>query len=61
VVPLNGGRSGVFLNDWIVLIGLGIVGGTGLLYLFIARPDRHSTAPQGDAIQVAEMLRGLAK
>jgi amino acid transporter len=55
------GRSGVFLNDWIVLIGLGIVGGTGLLYLFIARPDRHSTAPQGDAIQVAEMLRGLAK
>jgi amino acid transporter len=55
------GRSGVFVNDWIVLIGLGIVGGTGLLYLFLARPDRHSTAPQGDAIQVAEMLRSLTK
>ncbi|WP_394768964.1 APC family permease [Lacisediminihabitans sp.] len=55
------GRSGVLLNDWIVLIGLGVVVGTGLLYLFIARPDRHSDAPQGDAVQVAEMLRGLSK
>lgn len=51
------GRSGVFLNDWIVLIGLGVVAGTGLLYLFIARPDRKSDAPEGDAIHVAELLR----
>jgi len=34
------GRSGVFLNDWIVLSGLLIAMGVGLLYLFIARPDR---------------------
>jgi amino acid transporter len=51
------GRSGVFLNDWIVLIGLGIVAGTGLLYLFIAHPDRKSDAPEGDAVHVAELLR----
>lgn len=51
------GRSGVFLNDWIVLIGLGVVAGTGLLYLFIARPDHKSDAPEGDAIHVAELLR----
>ena len=49
--------TGVFLNDWIVLIGLGIVAGTGLLYLFIARPDSKSDAPAGDAILVAEKLR----
>ena len=29
----------------------------GLLYLFIARPDSKSDAPQGDAIHVAELLR----
>jgi amino acid transporter len=52
------GRSGVFLNDWIVLIGLFVVVGSGLLYLFLARPDRHSTAPQGDAIEIAGVLRG---
>jgi amino acid transporter len=52
------GRSGVFLNDWIVLIGLAVVVGSGLLYLFVARPDRHSTAPQGDAIEIAAVLRG---
>lgn len=52
------GRSGVFLNDWIVLIGLFVVVGSGLLYLFLARPDRHSTAPQGDAIEIAAVLRG---
>ncbi|MFF1634338.1 APC family permease [Leifsonia sp. NPDC058248] len=51
------GHSGNVLNDWIVLIGLGIVAGTGLLYLFLARPDRKSDAPEGDAIQVAELLR----
>ena len=51
------GHSGVFVNDWIVLIGLAIVAGTGLIYLFAARPDRKSTAPEGDAIHVAELLR----
>lgn len=55
------GRSGVFLNDWIVLIGLGIVMGVGLLYLFIAHPDSKSDAPQGDAIHIAELLRAHGK
>lgn len=51
------GHSGVFLNDWIVLIGLGIVAVAGLLYLFVAHPDSKSDAPEGDAIHVAELLR----
>jgi amino acid transporter len=51
------GATGSIINDWIVLIGLGVVAGTGLLYLFIARPDRGSGAPEGDAVQVAELLR----
>jgi amino acid transporter len=55
------GRSGVFLNDWIVLIGLAIVMIVGLLYLFIARPDSKSDAPEGDAIHVAELLRAHGK
>ncbi|GAB3118890.1 APC family permease [Glaciibacter psychrotolerans] len=55
------GSSGVFVNDWIVLIGFGVVAGSGLLYLFIARPDRRSDAPEGDAIAVAEKLRTLAR
>ena len=50
-------NTGNVFNDWIVLIGLGIVAGAGLLYLFLARPDRASDAPAGDAIQVAELLR----
>jgi hypothetical protein len=34
--------------------------GTGLLYLFIAKPDRHSQdVPEGDAIEVANLLRSL--
>jgi amino acid transporter len=51
------GSSGRFFSDYIVLIGLVVVGGSGLLYLFIARPDRKSTAPAGDAIEVAALLR----
>jgi amino acid transporter len=51
------GKTGDFATDWVVLIGLGVVLGTGLLYLFIARPDRKSDAPSGDAIEVAAKLR----
>lgn len=54
------GSSGVILDDWIVLIGFGIVFGTGLLYLLIARPTRNSTAPEGDAIEVASVLNSRA-
>ncbi len=37
-----------FLDRWIVAIGLAVVAGSGLLYLLVARPDRHSVArPRG--------------
>ena len=52
------GSSGVFLDDWIVLLGLGVVVVSGMLYLFIARPDKKSDAPEGDAIAVAAQLAG---
>ncbi|KHK98686.1 amino acid permease [Microbacterium mangrovi] len=51
------GATGNFFTDWIVLIGLAVVLGTGLIYLFSARPDRLSHAPAGDAIAVAEAIR----
>jgi len=51
------GESGDVFADWVVLIGLGIVLVTGLAYLFIARPDRKSNAPEGDAVAVAEAIR----
>jgi hypothetical protein len=51
------GASGDPVTDWIVLIGLAVVLGTGLVYLLVARPDRRSDAPAGDAIEVAERLR----
>jgi hypothetical protein len=51
------GASGDFFTDWVVLLGLGVVLGTGLVYLFLARPDRKSDAPAGDAIEVAARLR----
>ncbi len=51
------GTSGDFFADWVVLIGLAIVAGSGALYLFIAQPDKKSEAPTGDAIEVAAKLR----
>lgn len=51
------GNSGDFWADYVVLIGLGVVAGSGLLYLFIARPDRASDAAEGDAIAVADEIR----
>ncbi|MFB9311216.1 amino acid transporter [Agromyces hippuratus] len=51
------GSTGDFLTDYVVLIGLGVVVVTGLAYLFIARPDRKSDAPSGDAIAVADEIR----
>ena len=40
-----------------MLLGLGVVLVLGLLYLFIARPDRLSSAPAGDAREVADEIR----
>ncbi|MBK0422130.1 amino acid permease [Leucobacter sp. CSA2] len=51
------GETGDFFADYVVLIGLAVVLGTGLVYLFVARPDRHSTAPSGDARAVADEIR----
>jgi amino acid transporter len=49
-----------FLDRWIVAIGLVIVAGTGLLYLALARPDRHSAhIPEGDAREVARQLQQI--
>jgi amino acid transporter len=54
------GDTGVFLDDWIVAIGIAVVAGSGLLYLLLARPDRHSDGvPEGDAIEVADHLRQI--
>jgi amino acid transporter len=51
-----------FLDRWIVAIGLAIVAGSGLLYLLIARPDRHSShIPEGDARDVAAQLREIRR
>jgi len=35
--------------------------GVGLMYLFLARPDSNSDAPEGDAIRIAELLRAHGK
>ncbi len=52
--------TGSWLDDYVVAIGLVIVFGTGLGYLFIAKPDRHSEGvAEGDAIEVAQLLRSL--
>ncbi|MGY1916386.1 APC family permease [Blastococcus sp. SYSU DS0973] len=51
-----------FLDRWIVAIGLVVVAGTGLLYLVIARPDRHSAdIPEGDAREVAHQLQQIRR
>ena len=51
-----------FLDRWIVAIGLAVVAGSGLLYLLLARPDRHSShVPEGDALEVAQQLQTIRR
>ena len=51
-----------FVDRWIVAIGLVVVAGAGLLYLVLARPDRHSLGvPEGDAREVAAHLRQIRR
>jgi amino acid transporter len=51
-----------FLDRWIVAISLVVVAGVGLLYLLLARPDRHSAdIPEGDAREVAAQLRRIRR
>jgi amino acid transporter len=47
-------------DQWIALIGFLVVAISGLSYLLIAKPDQASTAPQGDAIEVAQKLRQMS-
>ena len=51
------GSSGDFLSDWIVLVGLVLVLVTGLIYMMIARPGRNSKIPEGDAVEIAALIR----
>ncbi len=56
--------DGADLSDpasWTVLISLAIVAVIGAVYLVLARPDRKSSAPSGDAIEIADKLRGASK
>lgn len=53
----NGDPSLHFFDRWIALIGFLIVAGVGLIYMVVAKPYRHSTAPEGDAIEIADLLR----
>ena len=62
VLLLKPTATGSFLDKYVVAIGLLIVLGTGLAYLFLARPDRHSDdVGEGDAIEVAATLRSLRR
>ncbi|PSR70243.1 amino acid permease [Nocardia sp. MDA0666] len=46
-----------FLDRWIVVAGLVVVIVSGLGYMVVARPWGRSTAPSGDALEVAERMR----
>lgn len=46
-------------DNYIVLIGVGIVAGIGLLYMIIGRPYRHGDAPAGDVIETANKLHAM--
>jgi amino acid transporter len=70
VVALVYGIASVLLLAWpraelsgvdryLPLLGAVVVLGTGALYLLLARPDRHSTGPEGDALEIADKLREL--
>ncbi|MGC7100627.1 APC family permease [Amycolatopsis lurida] len=51
-----------FLDRWIVAVGICVVGGSGLLYLFLGRPDRRSgDIPEDDAIEVATRLQATSR
>lgn len=53
--------EGSFFDRWIALIGFFVVAGSGLIYLLAARPDAGQTAPEGDAIEIAERMHADAE
>ncbi|MER5200554.1 APC family permease [Streptomyces sp. NPDC002755] len=56
----TGDSATPFVDRWTALIGFLIVSAAGLVYLLTAKPERNSTAPEGDALEVAERLRNRA-
>ncbi|OQS13389.1 amino acid permease [Nocardia donostiensis] len=48
-----------FYDRWVALIGFLIVAAVGVCYMWFAKPYRHSAAPEGDAIEIANRLREL--
>lgn len=56
----TGDASTPFVDRWIALIGFLVVSAVGLVYLLTAKPDRKSTAPEGDALEIARRLRDRA-
>ncbi|MDX2602365.1 amino acid permease [Streptomyces caniscabiei] len=56
----TGDSATPFVDRWIALIGFLVVSAVGLVYLWTAKPERKSTAPEGDAMEVAERLRSRA-
>lgn len=53
----NGDPSLHFFDRWIALTGFVVVAAIGLVYMVIAKPYRNSTAPEGDAAEIANVLR----
>ncbi len=53
----NGDPSLHFADRWIALIGFLVVVAVGVIYMVVAKPYRKSTAPEGDAIEIADILR----
>jgi amino acid transporter len=49
----RGAEGAAWYDQWIVLLGLGVVLGTGLIYMVVGRPYRRGTAPAGDAARLA--------
>jgi amino acid transporter len=45
------------LDRWIALVGIVVVVVSGGLYLLIAKPHLRSSAPEGDAVEFADMIR----
>jgi amino acid transporter len=45
-----------FYDRWIALIGFLIVATVGLVYMVVIKPYRASDAPEGDAVEMAELL-----
>jgi hypothetical protein len=62
VLLLQPADADAFLDRWIVAVGICVVGGSGLLYLYLGRPDRLSADfPEGDAREVAAQLEAIRR